>query len=255
MFVFREYDPYALCLVVGPGLEPFVWYATTAKAKVAYWDKQHMLFTTPSDFDRPEGGLGHRERRYMTRLFFGSHAATQRPDEQPQSDELWEQCRKNIPIYAPNSSLHETVPDQWGRKQDSSASGLADPNAPGLVLRYARKMRRKGYYVDAKAAATFTGPAQAEEILRVLVLNYGDGRLLTDEEVFETVRYLHREGWKHGSPFRTKQNPEIVYRYYRPRYFAHGALRVHGEPVLTPEQELEPTIAKEEHETNVSSND
>ena len=64
MFVFREYDPYALCLVVGPGLEPFVWYATTAKAKVAYWDKQHMLFTTPSDFDRPEGGLGHRERRY-----------------------------------------------------------------------------------------------------------------------------------------------------------------------------------------------
>lgn len=216
------------CLVVGPGLEVLEWCLTTSRATMMFSTRQDLLFTCPDDFAREDHPMPRPTLRRLIVMLFGAPALL----DPPYLDEVWEACRHSIEFNAPGTVYHETCPSQWDKTDYGGQSGVANPDAPARVLRYGRKLRHKGLYVDPVAAATFKGPNQAVELLKVLVANYGDGRVISDETIVNTVRHFARTAHQRSSPFRTRQSPEVVYRYYRKRYLLHGALRIVGAPIV-----------------------
>jgi hypothetical protein len=206
------------CLVIGPGLEPMFWSKSLASALVTYDKMQQILFCEANDLQREHFGVPRGALRALIKALFDEQALI----DPPYLDEIWQRLRESVEFRAAGSPLDGTVPAQWDPPDPTEDTGINDPRAPARIKRYARRMRRKGMYVDVKSVKVFHGPRQAVRILEEFVYFFGDGQVVTDEQLINTVKTLKLS----ERTLFNRQSPEVVYRYYRPWFLKQGSLKL-----------------------------
>lgn len=115
-------------------------------------------------------------------------------------DALWESLHRNVMIYAPGRLLHNCPPSM-------------------KVLRPAR-LTKHGRYQLNYSAARWTGPQQAQVLVKLLHETFGTGEFnhVEAESAFRNNKFAARWQWKLA--------PDTAFRWYRARLIKEGVMRM-----------------------------